>query len=59
MQLCNDFSMGEISDVNFQIGKIKAPGRDGFYSRFIKEVENITWQSNPSGWTFLRQENIA
>jgi hypothetical protein len=28
--------MGEISDVSFQIGQIKAPGPDGFYSRFIK-----------------------
>jgi hypothetical protein len=47
-QLCQDFSDEEISDALFQIGPIKAPGPDGFPTRF--------YQRN---WSMVKSEIIA
>jgi hypothetical protein len=47
-QLCQDFSDEEILDALFQIGPIKAPGPDGFPTRF--------YQRN---WSMVKSEIIA
>lgn len=46
-KLCTPFSDREISDSLFQIGPLKAPGKDGFPSRFFQ------WN-----WLVLREEVI-